>query len=85
MTVRLSSTNLIIVFSVSVSNIVIFVILLLFLLFILSNNVLDATKTFAIVLTDRQDVVGLPNSLLKLTAEAASADASANLEVSRYK
>ena len=57
----------------------------MFLLFILSNNVLDATKAFAIVLTDRQDVVGLPDSLLKFTAEAASVDAAANLEVSRYK
>ncbi|XP_067042625.1 uncharacterized protein [Acropora muricata] len=48
-----------------------------------SNNVLDATKAFAIVLTDRQDVVGLPDSLLKFTAEAASVDAAANLEVFR--
>lgn len=60
--------------------------ILLLLLFVLSNNVLDATKAFAIVLTDPQDVVGLPDSLLKLTAEAASADAAAaNLEGSRYK
>ena len=58
---------------------------ILLLLFVLSNNVLDATKAFAIVLTDPQDVVGLPDSLLKLTAEAVSADAAANLEGSRYK
>ncbi|KAM7427756.1 hypothetical protein ABFA07_021165 [Porites harrisoni] len=38
-----------------------------------SNNVLDATKSFSMVLTDPEDVAGLPLSLLKLTAEAAAA------------
>ena len=50
---------------------------------ILSNNVLDATKSFSIVLTDPQDVIGLPESLLQLTAEAAAADNNANLEEAR--
>lgn len=45
-----------------------------------SNNVLDATKAFSIVLTDPQDVVGLPESLLKLTAEAAATDDVSNLD-----
>ena len=45
---------------------------------------LDATKAFSIVLTDPQDVVGLPESLLKLTAEAAATDDVSNLDGSRY-
>ena len=50
---------------------------------LLSNNILDATKSFSIVLTDPQDVIGLPESLLQLTAEAAAADNNANLEGTR--
>ena len=46
-----------------------------------SNNVLDATKAFALTLEDPQDVEGLPASLLQVTAQAAReagrADASA--------
>ncbi|CAH3196646.1 unnamed protein product, partial [Porites evermanni] len=49
-----------------------------------SNNVLDATKSFSMVLTDPEDVAGLPLSLLKLTAEAAAAaDSTASKEESR--
>ena len=44
---------------------------------------LDATKSFSMVLTDPKDVVGLPDSLLQLTAEAAAADNKANLEGAR--
>ena len=51
--------------------------------FVISNNVLDATKSFSVVLTNPEDVVGLPESLLKLTAEAAAADASAEQKRSR--
>ena len=50
-----------------------------------SNNVLDATKAFSLVLTDPEDVVGLPESLLLLTAEAAAADAHTDLKESRFK
>jgi len=42
-----------------------------------SNNVLDATKAFSLVLTDAEDVLGLPESLLLLTAEAVAANAHA--------
>ena len=51
-----------------------------------SNNVLDATKSFSMVLTDPEDVAGLPLSLLKLTAEAAAAAEStgASKEESRF-
>ena len=36
-----------------------------------TNNVLDATKAFALVLHDRADVAGLPQSLLDLAAQSA--------------
>jgi oligopeptidase A len=36
-----------------------------------SNNVLDATKAFALDLTTREEVAGLPKSLLQLAAQAA--------------
>ncbi|KAL9957248.1 hypothetical protein ACROYT_G038862 [Oculina patagonica] len=48
-----------------------------------SNNVLDATKAFSLVLTDPEDVAGLPESLLQMTAEAAAADSE--LKGSRKK
>ena len=38
-----------------------------------SNNVLDATKAFSVVLTNPEDVRGLPESLLQMTAQAAAA------------
>jgi oligopeptidase A len=38
-----------------------------------SNHVLDATKAFNLVLTDRAEVDGLPSSLLSLAAQAARA------------
>ena len=44
---------------------------------------LDATKSFSMVLTDPKDVEGLPESLLQLTAESAAADNNANLERAR--
>ena len=47
-----------------------------------SNNVLDATKAFALTLEEPQDVAGLPASLRQVAAQAAreagSADASAD-------
>ena len=49
-------------------------ILLIFIIYHFSNNVLDATKAFTLVLTDPQDVRGLPETLLQMTAEAAAAD-----------
>ena len=49
-----------------------------------SNNVLDATKAFSLVLTDPEDVLGLPESLLLLTAEAAATDACADQKGSRF-
>jgi len=49
-----------------------------------SNNVLDATKAFSLVLTDPEDVLGLPESLLLLTVEAAAADAHAGQKGSRF-
>ena len=36
-----------------------------------SNHVLDATKAFSLTLTEKDDVAGLPPSLLSLTAQAA--------------
>ena len=39
---------------------------------ILSNNVLDATKEFSILVSDPLDVAGLPVSLLQLTAANAA-------------
>ena len=44
---------------------------------------LDATKAFSLVLTDSEDVLGLPDSLLLLTAEAAAVDAHAGQKGSR--
>jgi len=38
-----------------------------------SNHVLDATKAFSYVLTDKADVDGFPDSLLQLTAQAYNA------------
>jgi oligopeptidase A len=38
-----------------------------------SNNVLDATKAFALTLTAPDEIVGLPPSLLEMTAQAARA------------
>jgi len=49
-----------------------------------SNNVLDATKSFSMVLTNPEDVAGLPLSLLKLTAEAAAESTGASKEESRF-
>ena len=54
------------------------------LLFSNSNNVLDATKAFSLVLTDPEDVLGLPESLLLLTAEAAAVDVHTDLKESRF-
>jgi oligopeptidase A len=43
-----------------------------------SNNVLDATKAYSLVLTDKSQVAGFPPSLLALTAQAqAQADPDA--------
>ncbi|MBF2078362.1 MAG: M3 family metallopeptidase [Synechococcales cyanobacterium T60_A2020_003] len=39
-----------------------------------SNHVLDATKAFSILLTDPDDVAGLPPSLLSLAAQSARAE-----------
>ncbi len=39
-----------------------------------SNNVLDATKAFALVLTTTEEVQGLPASLLRLAAQSARAN-----------
>ncbi|MEM9903987.1 MAG: M3 family metallopeptidase [Cyanobacteria bacterium P01_D01_bin.44] len=39
-----------------------------------SNHVLDATKAFRLMLTTPEEVVGLPDSLLSLAANAACAD-----------
>ena len=49
-----------------------------------SNNVLDATKAFSLMLTDLEDVLGLPESLLLLTAEAAATDAHFGQKGSRF-
>ncbi|OKH22364.1 peptidase M3 [Hydrococcus rivularis NIES-593] len=43
-----------------------------------SNNVLDATKAFKLKLTDKQDVDGLPASLLSLAAQTARAEGEEN-------
>jgi oligopeptidase A len=47
-----------------------------------SNHVLDATKAFSLTLTGRDEVAGLPASLLELAAQAArqAGDASATAE-----
>jgi oligopeptidase A len=42
-----------------------------------SNHVLDATKAFRLTLTTSEEVVGLPQSLLALAAQAAKADGEA--------
>lgn len=39
-----------------------------------SNHVLDATKAFSILLTDPDDIAGLPPSLLSLAAQSARAE-----------
>jgi len=41
-----------------------------------SNNILDATKAYALRLTEAADVEGLPRDLLAITAAAARADGS---------
>ena len=51
---------------------------MLALLLSFSNNILDAVKSFSIILTDPENVTGLPESLLKMTAEAASLHISQN-------
>ncbi|AFY77623.1 Zn-dependent oligopeptidase [Pleurocapsa sp. PCC 7327] len=43
-----------------------------------SNNVLDATKAFKLKLTDKQDVDGLPASLLSLAAQTARVEGEEN-------
>jgi oligopeptidase A len=43
-----------------------------------SNNVLDATKAFKLKLTDKQDVDGLPESLLSLAAQTARTEGDEN-------
>ncbi|MDJ0736644.1 MAG: M3 family metallopeptidase [Nostocaceae cyanobacterium] len=43
-----------------------------------SNHVLDATKAFSITLTEKQEVDGLPPSLLSLAAQAARAEGAEN-------
>jgi oligopeptidase A len=43
-----------------------------------SNNVLDATKAFKLKLTDKEDVDGLPASLLSLAAQTARAEGEEN-------
>lgn len=48
-----------------------------------SNNVLDATKAFSLVLTNPDDVRGLPESLLQMTAEAAAAESHRDLKEAR--
>lgn len=44
------------------------------------NNVLDATKAFSLVLTDKADVAGLPPSLLAAAAQSARAAADQHPE-----
>ena len=39
-----------------------------------SNNVLDATKAYSLLLTEKKDVAGLPKDLLAITSEAARSD-----------
>ncbi len=43
-----------------------------------SNNVIDATKTFSLTLTKKEEVEGLPPSLLSLAAQAARDDGAEN-------
>ena len=43
-----------------------------------SNNVLDATKAFSLILTEKEEVDGLPPSLLSLAAQAARDNGSEN-------
>ncbi len=43
-----------------------------------SNNVLDATKAFSLTLTKKEEVDGLPPSLLSLAAQAARDDGAEN-------
>ena len=38
-----------------------------------SNNVLDSTKAFKLLLTNKEDVTGLPASALGLAAQQAAA------------
>ena len=49
-----------------------------------SNNVLDATKAFSLVLANPEDVRGLPESLLQMTAEAAAAENHTDLKETRF-
>ena len=39
-----------------------------------SNNVLDSTKAFRLLLTNKEDIEGLPDSLLQLMATNAAAE-----------
>jgi oligopeptidase A len=48
-----------------------------------SNHVLDATKAYALVLRDRAEVEGLPQSALEQAAESARAAGEANADVER--
>ena len=41
-----------------------------------SNNVLDATKAYSLLLTENADAVGLPKDLLAITSAAAKSDGS---------
>jgi oligopeptidase A len=43
-----------------------------------SNNVLDATKAFKLILTSKQEIDGLPASLLSLAAQTARAEGKEN-------
>ncbi|MDE5069443.1 MAG: M3 family metallopeptidase [Trichodesmium sp. St16_bin4-tuft] len=43
-----------------------------------SNNVLDATKAFSLILTEKEEVDGLPPSLLSLAAQAARDNGAEN-------
>jgi len=43
-----------------------------------SNHVLDATKTFSLTLTTKEEIDGLPPSLLSLAAQAARAEGAEN-------
>jgi oligopeptidase A len=43
-----------------------------------SNNVLDATKAFKLILTTKQEIDGLPASLLSLAAQTARAEGEEN-------
>ncbi|OQR88194.1 oligopeptidase A [Achlya hypogyna] len=52
-----------------------------------SNNVLDATKAFSLIVTDKAEVDGLPASLLQMLAQNAAADGheTATAEVGPWK